>query len=86
MCARDCSAMLDMVLAFFLPIPEFASSLDYSAYTRVAAHAPIKIDACEASEEKERGVVAHSTLEYGGRVHDSGREAGPARTLTFRFR
>lgn len=75
--------MLDTLLAFLLPIPEFATSLEYSAYTRVAAQAPIKIDACEASLQKVRGVIAHTTLAYGAAFTILGDK--PARRVRLRF-
>ena len=75
--------MLDLFLAFLLPIPEYATSQDYSAYTQVPAKAPISIDACEGSQDKERGVVAHSTLEYGAAFTILGPK--PAKRVRLRF-
>jgi hypothetical protein len=60
------SGMLGLILSFFLlPIPQYATNQAFSGYTQVPHEAPIRIDACEASQEKNRGVVANSTVEYG---------------------
>jgi len=76
--------MLDVLFSFLLlPIPEYGTSLDYSGYPRTPAQAPIRIDACEASDQQERGLVARTRLKYGAAFTIVGSK--PARRVRLRF-
>jgi len=87
---RDVSGMPILICTFFalfafilLPIPQYATEQAFSAYTQVPPGAPIRIDACEGSQEKNRGLVANSTLEYGAAFTILGKR--PARRVRLRY-
>lgn len=84
---QDVRGMPVLIFALFafilLPIPQYATDQAFSAYTQVPPGAPIRIDACEGSQEKNRGVVANSTIEYGAAFTILGKR--PARRVRLRY-
>jgi hypothetical protein len=89
---RDVRAMAALILTFFalfafilLPIPQYATDQAFSGYTQVPPGAPIRINACEGSQEKIRGVVANSTIEYGAAFTILGKRTARRVRLRFAF-